>query len=473
MPRDLTELTLAECSRMLRAREISAADLAAAYLARAEAENPKLNAYLEIYDDVIAQAKAADARLAAEGEAAPMLCGVPIALNDNILVAGRLASSASKILEGYRAPYSATVVEKLLAQGAVLIGRANMDEFAMGGSGENSAFGPAKNPAAFDRVPGGSSSGSTVAVAAGLAAAALGSDTGGSIREPAGLCGVVGFKPTYGAVSRYGLMAMASSFDQIGPIAKTVEDARLVFDAIRGRDGHDLTTDERREGKEIKVVGVPKGWEAGVDEDVRASFEASLGRLRQSGVDVREIELPTLPSALACYYILVPAEVSSNMARYDGVKFGKRIEGKDLLDTYKKTRGELLGAEVKRRILIGAYVLSKGYADQYYRTAQAARRAIVADFARAFETVDAIATPTSPFPAWKIGEKIDDPLKMYAADIFTVGANVIGSPAISIPDGTVTRDGADLPIGFHLVAPRWADDRLLDFAEKLEKLPRA
>jgi aspartyl-tRNA(Asn)/glutamyl-tRNA(Gln) amidotransferase subunit A len=470
MPSDLTELTLAECSRMLRAKEISAVDLAAAYLARASAENPKLNAYLEVYDDVIAQAKAADARLAAEGEAAPALCGAVIAVKDNLLVEGRLASGASKILEGYRAPYSATVVEKLLAQNVVLIGRANMDEFAMGGSGENSAFGAAKNPLANDRVPGGSSSGSAVAVAANLAAAALGSDTGGSVRQPSAMCGVVGFKPTYGAVSRHGLMAMASSFDQVGPLAKTVEDARLVFDAIRGRDGHDLTTDERHEGKPIQTVGVPKGWEAGVDADVRASFEASLARLRQGGVAVADVELPALPSALACYYVLVPAEVSSNMARYDGVKFGKRVEGKDLLETYKKTRGELFGAEVKRRILVGTYVLSKGYADQFYRTAQAARRAIMADFDRAFETVDAIVTPTSPFPAWKIGEKVDDVVATYAADVFTVPANVIGAPAISVPDGFVERDGTKLPTGFHILAPRWADGHLLDFAQKFEGL---
>jgi aspartyl-tRNA(Asn)/glutamyl-tRNA(Gln) amidotransferase subunit A len=469
---DLTTLSLAEIAAGFRAKKFSSRQVTQAYLDRAAAENPKLNAYLEIFDDALAQADAADARLAAEGEAAPALCGVPVSIKDNILVAGRKVSAASKILEGYRAPYSSAVAEKLAAQGAVLLGRTNMDEFAMGASTETSAYGVTRNPAAPDRVPGGSSGGAAASVVGHLAAAALGSDTGGSIRQPAALCGAVGFKPTYGAVSRYGLIAMASSFDQIGPIARTVGDAKIVFDAIRGQDARDLTTDEKVEARETRSVGVPKGWEAGVDADVRANFEASLARLRSSGVEVREVELPTLAAALACYYILVPSEVSSNMARYDGVKFGRRVEGKDLLDTYRKTRGELLGAEVKRRILIGTYALSKGYADQYYRAAQAARRAIAADFARAFETVDAIATPTSPFPAWALGEKIEDPLAMYAADIFTVAANVIGAPAISVPDGAVSRDGASLPTGFHLVSPRWTDDALLAFAARLEALPR-
>ncbi len=467
---DLTKLSLADTAAGLRSKKFSSRQVTEAYLDRAAAENPALNAYLEIFEDALAQADAADARLAAEGDAAPALCGVPISIKDNILVAGRVASAASKILEGYRAPYSSTVADKLAAQGAVLLGRTNMDEFAMGGSTENSAFGPTKNPLAPDRVPGGSSGGAAASVAGNLAAAALGSDTGGSIRQPAALCGLVGFKPTYGAVSRYGLIAMASSFDQIGPLAKTVGDAKIVFDAIRGKDGHDLTTDEKVEAREMKTVGVPKGWEAGVDADVRANFEKTLERMRAAGTEVREIELPTLASALACYYILVPSEVSSNMARFDGVKFGRRVEGKDLLDTYKKTRGQLLGEEVKRRILIGAYELSAGYADEYYRTAQRARRAIMADFARAFEGVDAIATPTSPFPAWKIGEKIEDPLAMYAADIFTVAANVIGAPAISVPDGAVDRDGVSLPTGLHLVSPRWTDDALLELSARFERI---
>lgn len=468
---DLTTLSLADTAAGLRAKKFSSRQVAEAYLGRIAAENPKMNAYLEVFEDVLAQADAADARLAAEGDAAPALCGVPISLKDNILVAGRKASAASKILEGYRAPYSSTVAEKLVAAGAVLLGRTNMDEFAQGGSTENSAYGPTRHPASPDRVPGGSSGGGAASVAGHLAAAALGSDTGGSIRQPASLCGAVGFKPTYGAVSRYGLIAMASSFDQIGPIAKTVGDAKIVFDAIRGRDPRDLTTDEKVEARAMAVVGVPKGClDYGVDPDVRANFERSLERLQADGVTVREVELPTLASALACYYILVPAEVSSNMARFDGVKFGRRVLGKDLLDTYRKTRGQLLGAEVKRRILIGAYALSAGYADEYYRTASRARRAIAADFARAFEGVDAIATPTSPYPAWKIGEKNADPLAMYAADIFTVAANVIGAPAISVPDGAVTRDGSSLPTGFHLVSPRWTDDALLELSSRFERI---
>lgn len=468
---ELTSLSVAEAAAGLRAKKFSSRDLTRAYLERAERVNPDVNAYLEVFADALEQADAADVRLAAEGDSAPALCGVPVSVKDNILVAGRQVSAASKILEGYRAPYSATVVEKLAAQGAVLLGRTNMDEFAMGGSTESSAYGPTKNPVAPDRVPGGSSGGAAASVAGGLAAVALGSDTGGSIRQPAALCGVVGFKPTYGAVSRYGLIAMASSFDQIGPIAKTAADAKIIFDTIRGRDPRDLTTAARAEGNPVKVIGVPKGClDSGVDPDVRANFEKTVERLRADGLEVREIDLPTLPASLACYYVLVPSEVSSNMARFDGVKFGRRVEGRDLLDTYKKTRGQLLGAEVKRRILVGAYALSAGYADEYYRTASRARRAIAADFARAFEGVDAIATPTSPYPAWKIGEKIDDPLSMYAADIFTVAANVIGAPAISVPDGFVSRDGANLPTGLHLVSPRWTDDALLELAARFERI---
>ena len=466
---DLTKLSLAETVEGLRAKRFSSRQVTEAYLDRIVAENGNLNAYLEVFEDALAQADLADARIAAEGDAAPALCGVPISVKDNILVAGRRVSAASKILEGYRAPYSSAVAEKLAAAGAVLLGRTNMDEFAMGASTETSAYGVTRNPVAPDRVPGGSSGGAAASVAGSLAAGALGSDTGGSIRQPAALVGAVGFKPTYGAVSRYGLIAMASSFDQIGPIAKTAEDAKIIFDAIRGQDVRDLTTAAKIEAREAKVVGVPKGWEVGVDQDVRANFEKTLERLKADGLDVREVELPTLASALACYYILVPSEVSSNMARFDGVKFGQRVSGKDLLDTYKKTRGQLLGEEVKRRILIGAYALSAGYADEYYRTALRARRAIAADFARAFESVDVIATPTSPYPAWKIGEKIEDPLAMYAADIFTVAANVIGAPAISVPDGAVTRDSASLPTGLHLVSPRWTDDSLLALASRFEK----
>ena len=467
---EVISLSAADLAAKLRAKEVTARAVAEAYLAVIDKKNAGLNAYLGIYDDVLAQADEADKKLTA-GEPGSLL-GIPIALKDNLLWEGREVTAASKILEGYKATYTATAVQKLLDAGAVLIGRTNMDEFAMGGSTENSAFGVTKNPRDTSRVSGGSSGGSAVAVAAHLAAGALGSDTGGSVRQPASFCGVVGFKPTYGAVSRYGLIAMASSFDVVGTFGRTVADAKLLFEAIRGRDEMDMTTDEQPlAASKKKVVGVPRALLAeGVDADVLTNFEASIEKLRAAGYEVRDVELPSLSAALAVYYILVPAEVSSNMARYDGVRFGKRLEGKNLFETYRKTRGAFLGEEVKRRILVGTYALSAGYADEYYRTAVKARRAISAELDRAFKDVDLIATPTSPFPAWKVGEKAGDVLATYLADVLTVGANVAGAPAISVPAGEVTRDGVALPTGLQLIAPRWGEERLFAAGQAFERM---
>lgn len=343
-----------------------------------------------------------------------------------------------------------------------------MDEFAMGGSTENSAYGVTKNPHDTSRVPGGSSGGSAAVVASDMALVALGSDTGGSIREPAAFCGVVGYKPSYGVVSRHGLMAMASSLDQIGPFAKTVEDAEIVFDAIRGEDAYDATTvDVHSSLKTRKKIGIAPQIFAveGIDPEIKKSFDDSILQLKDSGYEIVDITLPHLDNSLAVYYIICPAEVSSNMARFDGMRYGARVEGDDLLRDYMRTRGGLLGAEVKRRIMIGTYVLSSGYYDAFYGKAGAVRELIKADFKKAFEQVDAILMPTTPSGAFKIGEKSADPLEMYLADIFTVPANLAGLPAISVPSGT-TNNG--LPIGMQLIGPYLGDEMVLDIAQDLE-----
>ncbi len=460
---DLTTRTIAEAKDLLDTKQVSARELAEAYLDTIATRDPDINAYLEVYEDVRAQADAADARRA-KGETGPLL-GVPLAIKDNILIEGRVASASSKMLEHYVATYDATVSRRLKDAGAVFLGRTNMDEFAMGSSTETSAFFHTKNPHDLSRVPGGSSGGSAAAVAAGMAPAALGSDTGGSIRQPAALCGLVGLKPTYGSVSRFGLIAMGSSLDVIGPLTRTVADASLVFDAIRGHDRMDSTTlpDDRPRiaRKERYTVGVPREFLAsGVDPDVLAAFEAGLALLKESGHAVVDIELPTIARSLATYYIIMPAEVSANMARFDGVRYGLHVSGKSGIDDYAQSRGAGLGKEVRRRILLGTHVLSSGYYDAYYGTAMQARERIRADVRRAFETVDAIALPTTPSPAFRFGEKTSDPLAMYLEDVFTVSANIIGIPALSVPHGTVVREGSTLPVGFQLMAPMLAEETL-------------
>lgn len=469
-----SNLTIAKAAAHLAQKDFSAGELTQAYLAAAEKRNPELNAYLELFSDALDAAKAADARRA-KGDTNPLL-GIPLAMKDNILIKGKRASSASKILETYVAPYDATATKRLRDAGAVFLGRTNMDEFAMGGSTENSAFGPTKNPHDTARVPGGSSGGSAAVVAADLALGSLGSDTGGSIRQPASFCGVVGLKPTYGAVSRSGLMAMASSLDQIGPFAKNTEDTEILFNAIKGNDPLDSTSapDARivaagTTPKKLRI-GVPEGFAygEGVDPDVAANFKKTLEALSQAGHEIVPVELPHIAHSLAVYYILMPAEASTNLARYDGVRFGTLKEGANLFADYAETRGAGFGREVRRRILLGTYVLSSGYYDAYYHKATTVRTLIEADFKHVFESVDLIATPTAPTPAFKAGEKSDDPLQMYLADIFTVPANLAGIPGISVPSGNVVRDGKNLPLGIQFLAPHFREDLLFIAGKSVE-----
>ncbi len=464
---NLNELSITEASKKLAAGEVTSLQLTEACLAEIEKRNGSLNAYLEVFADAREQAKAADSRRAA-GESHPLL-GIPLAVKDNILIEGRTASAASKMLEHYVATYDATAIKKLKEAGVVFLGRTNMDEFAMGGSNENSAFGPAKNPHDESRVTGGSSGGSAAVVAAHMALGALGSDTGGSVREPAAFCGVVGFKPTYGAVSRSGLMAMGSSLDQIGPLTKTVADAELLFNAICGVDPLDSTTVQLPAAKaDNKKIGVPRALLAqGIEPEVLAQFDQALKKLQMQGYEIVDISLPSAGLALAVYYIIMPAESSTNLARFDGVRYGLSIKGETLLDDYATSRGEGFGPEVRRRIMLGTYVLSAGYYDAYFGKATAAREVLRKEFSAALAEVSAIATPTAPFPAWKIGEK-SDPLSAYLADIFTVTANLTGNPAVSVPMGTVARDGADLPVGIQLTAAHGDEATLFSIGKALE-----
>ena len=475
---NLDTLTVSEARRALDAKEYSALELTNAYLDVIAKKDGEIHAYLEVWaDSAREEAKTAD-EMIAWGKSMP-LTGIPIALKDNILIEGRIASAASKMLENYRASYDATVVKKLKSQGAVFLGRTNMDEFALGGSTENSAYGPTKNPHDTSRVPGGTSGGSAAAVAAGMALVALGSDTGGSIRQPSAFCGGVGIKPTNGAVSRFGLIAAASSLDQIGAIGKTVSDARAVLDVIRGHDENDSTSlPVGRQGfpvevphsKQPKTIGVPRAFlQEGMEPDMLANFERTLAALQKSGYSIVDIELPSLAYALAVYYIINPAEVSTNLARLDGIRYGLSIDAAAINDVYAKSRAAGFGPETRRRILVGTFVLSSGYADAYYRKAGAVREIIRRDLAKAFASVDVIALPTSPVPAWKLGEK-SDPLTMYAADIFTVPVNLAGVPAISVPSGIVNRAGKDMPVGFQIIGKWGGEETLFTIGEDIEKM---
>lgn len=474
---DIKNLTIKEAHEMLISKKMSVLELAEAVLKIAE-DTKDLNAYLEIFDDVRAQAEIAQ-KMIDDGRAT-MMTGIPVAMKDNILIKGRIVSASSKMLENYRATYDAGVTKKLREAGAIFVGRTNMDEFAMGGSTETSAFGVTKNPHDITRVPGGSSGGSAAALAASAALGALGTDTGGSIRQPASFCGVVGLKPTYGSVSRSGLMAMASSLDQAGPFAKTVEDAEIIFDCIKGHDPMDSTSypDELVAQKQFgkpKVIGVPVDFvrAKGVDPRVLKNFEESLEAMKKEGYEVKEISLPTLAHGLSVYYILMPAEVSSNLARLDGVRYGYHADGANLLEDYMKSRGEGFGREVRRRILLGTYVLSSGYYDAYYGRARAVQEKLKQDLALAFKDVDIIATPTAPTPAFKIGEKSSDPLAMYLADIFTVPVNIAGVPAISIPCGFVEEEGSKLPLGIQFIAPHFGESVLFAAGKDFEKIQKS
>mgnify|MGYP001577231607 CR=1 FL=1 len=465
----MENLTIAKIVSGLKAKEFSAKEVVSSYLANIRKEDAAIHAYLEVFEkDALREAERIDKELAAGAIETP-LAGVPLAIKDNILIHGTRATAASKILEPYQSSYNATVIEKLKDAGAIMLGKTNLDEFAMGSSTENSAFGPTKNPHDAERVPGGSSGGSAAAVAADLAPAALGSDTGGSIRQPAAFCGVVGLKPTYGAVSRHGLIAMASSLDQIGPITKTVEDAAILFDAIRGKDRYDATTVDtgktqlKKDGSLKGVsIGVPKEYFGeGLEKDVAKSVKEAIDVLSGLGASIEEVSLPHAQFALATYYIVMPAEVSSNLARFDGIRYGHSTpKAGDLLEVYEKSRSEGFGEEAKRRVALGTYVLSAGYYEAYYGKAQRVRRLIKEDFEKAFEKVDFLAGPTTPTPAFRFGEKAANPLEMYLADIYTVAINLAGVPALSVPSGVVTREGKKLPVALQLIG-KWFDESAL------------
>ncbi len=474
---DLKNLTIVKAHEALKRGDFTSVQLIQAYLDEISKKNKDINAYLEVFDDALEAAKKADqkiARLKKEGKEKEIdiLLGIPVAIKDNILIKGKIASAASKMLENYHATYNASVISKLGQRGSVFLGRTNMDEFAMGGSTENSAFGITKNPHDLSRVAGGSSGGSAAALAMDGALFALGSDTGGSIRQPASFCGVVGLKPTYGAVSRYGVMAMGSSFDQIGPLAKTVTDCEIVFNAIKGKDGRDGTMiDEKTYEVNLNrnkkpVIGVPVDFLKGdgIDPAVLKAFENSLEILKGKGYEIKNISLPNISYSLMVYYIVIPAEISSNLARFDGVKYGLHVDGEDGIQDYFETRGGGFGKEVIRRILLGTYILSSGYYDAYYNRANAVRDLITQDFVKAFDSlqggVDVIITPTAPSAAFKVGEKTSDPIMMYLEDIFTVTANLTGMPALSVPCGFVNKEGKDLPLGLQLSA-RHGDEKTL------------
>jgi aspartyl-tRNA(Asn)/glutamyl-tRNA(Gln) amidotransferase subunit A len=468
---DLTRLTIKQAHHGLENKDFTCLEMVDGFLRRIKKQHKKINAFITVDENgALAAAEAVDAKIR-HGESLGLLEGIPLAIKDNILVEGMKATAGSKMLEHYVAPYNATVIEKLKSCGVIILGKTNMDEFAMGGSGETSYFGPTKNPRNTKMVPGGSSSGSAAAVADFQCIAALGSDTGGSVRQPASFCGVVGLKPTYGRVPRHGLMAMASSFDQIGPICRSVEDARILFETIAGADSFDSTAVDsplkRSTRKSEITIGVPREYFVkGMNEEVEQKIKEAIAVTKEAGYTIKEISLPHAELALAVYYILMPAEVSSNLARFDGVKYGFRAEAGNLLEQYLRTRSIGFGAEVKRRIMLGTFVLSSGYQDAYYKKAQKVRRLIKNDFDAAFKEVDAILTPTAPTAAFKLGEKFNDPLTMYLADIFTVSANVAGLPAISVPVGKTAKG---LPIGAQLLANYFNEDLLLKIAENFEK----
>ena len=511
---ELRELTIADLQARLRSGAVTARQVAERHLDRIQERNPALSAFLTLCPErALAQAEAVDRRVAAlrlrpstspldsvprlrSGQARgrlrarplPPLAGVPLAVKDNIVTRGAPTTAGSRILENYQPPYAATAVARLEQAGAVILGKTNCDEFAMGSSTENSAYFPTRNPIDPERVPGGSSGGSAAAVADSLVVAALGSDTGGSIRQPAGFCGVVGLMGTYGRVSRYGLIAFASSLDHIGPLARTVRDAATVLEVIAGRDPQDSTSadvpvPDYLAGLDKPVqglrLGVPKEYfGAGLDSEVRAKVEQGIERFRELGCEVREVSLPHTDYAIACYYIIATAEASSNLARYDGVRYALRAPGAVTLEAmYHSTRGRGFGAEVKRRIMLGTYALSAGYYEAYYLKAQKVRTLLYQDFVRAFEQVDALVTPTSPTPAFKLGEKTHDPLQMYLADIYTVTGDLVGVPGISIPCGksqgglprrSPEGEGGGLPIGLQLFTRHFDEARLLQLAHAFE-----
>jgi len=478
----LTELTIAQAHQGLKKKEFSAVELTKAFLNRIEQEDKRIASFLTVTQDLAtAQAKVVD-EIIFRGNDFPILAGIPMAVKDSILVEGIRCTAASKTLENYTAPYDATVITKLKKEKAVIVGKTNLDEFAMGSSTENSAFGPTRNPRDLSRVPGGSSGGSAAAMAANFCCYSLGSDTGGSIRLPASFCGVVGLKPTYGAVSRYGLIAMASSLDQIGAITRTIEDCRIVFDAIKGKDPLDSTSVETQplshsvtKSLSDLVIGLPREYFIkGIDPEVERVIREAIKKYEGEGAKIVEISLPHTEYALSVYCIIMASEVSANLERYDGIKYGyseiknQKSKIKNLLEVYLESREKGFGAEARRRIMLGTYALSAGYYEAYYLRAQKVRTLIRQDFDQAFEKVDVILTPVSPTPAFKIGEKITDPFTMYLSDVFTVSVNLAGLPALSVPCG----QAYGLPVGLQIIGKPFDEKRILEAGEIIEKHAR-
>ena len=474
---DLADLTITEAGRRLRDGDVTAVDLFEAVRRRATMTEAELHAFLTFDADGAAEAAAeADAALARGQDLGP-LHGIPVALKDNMVTRGVETTCSSRILAGYRPPYDATVVERLRSAGAVVVGKTNLDEFAMGSSTENSAYGPTRNPWDPGRVPGGSSGGSAASVAAGSSFAALGSDTGGSIRQPASLCGIVGMKPTYGLVSRYGLVAFASSLDQIGPLTRSVDDCVTVFEAIAGHDPSDATSyrgevpdvraalDGGLEGLRVGVVTEFSG--EGFEPDVEANFRATLGAIERAGATVVDVSLPSAEYALSAYYLIAPAECSANLARFDGVRYGLRLDGSSVEQMMSATRRDGFGPEVTRRVLLGTYALSAGYYDAFYGQAQKVRTLVIRDFEAAYRQVDVLVTPTSPTTAFPLGARTDDPIAMYLSDICTIPSNLSGHPGISVPTGV---DRSGLPIGFQILAPALGEPVMFRAAKAVEAL---
>jgi aspartyl-tRNA(Asn)/glutamyl-tRNA(Gln) amidotransferase subunit A len=473
----LERLTLAEARAAVVEGRVSAAALAEEHYERIAKVDPEIHSFLALTRErAMAQAEKVDAAVKA-GDPVGALAGVPVGIKDVLTVKGVVTTAGSKILEGYRPPYDATVVRRLEAAGAVVLGKLNCDEFAMGSSNENSAYGPVKNPRALDRVPGGSSGGSAAAVAAGLCVASLGTDTGGSIRQPAAFCGVVGVLPTYGRVSRYGLIAFASSLDRVGPLTRSVEDAATMLEVLAGADEMDATSSqevvgsyaaETKKGVEGLRIGVPEEYFGeGLNAEIRAAIEKALDGLRAAGCSIHKVSLPHTKYAVPTYYVIATAEASSNLSRFDGVRFGLRSEDAGTLAAmFRNTRDEGFGAEVKRRILLGTYVLSAGYYDAYYRKAQQVRALLTRDFVQAFENVDAIVAPVTPTAAFRLGEKTDDPLQMYLEDIYSVAASLAGICGMSVPCG-VTREG--LPIGVQVLGKHFDEATVLRVGAAVEK----
>jgi aspartyl-tRNA(Asn)/glutamyl-tRNA(Gln) amidotransferase subunit A len=475
---ETVNLTISQIHNGLKRKNFSAIEICRFYLNRIKKEDKKIFAFLTISEELaLSQAKEVD-DLISKKKKISLLAGVPAAIKDNILIKNLRCTAGSKILENYIAPYSATVVNKLEKENAVILGKTNLDELAMGSSGENSAFGLTKNPLDLTRVPGGSSGGSAAAVAANMSIFALGSDTGGSVRLPACFCGLVGLKPTYGTVSRYGLIAFASSLDQIGPITKTVEDCQIVFDAIKGKDEMDstsinskfqITNSKQIQNSKFKiqnlVIGVPKEYfTKGIDPEMEKIIKKAIKKYEEMGAKIEEVSLPHTEYALPCYYIIAPSEASANLARYDGIKYGISSQSSNLLDVYLNTRGKGFGIEVRRRIMLGTYALSVGHYETYYLKAQKIRNLIKQDFEKVFKQVDALITPVSPFLPFKIREKIDDPLSMYLVDVYTTSVNLAGLPALSLPIGKIDK----LPVSLQIIGKWFEEDKIFEIGKAYE-----